>query len=186
MKKESPYGIRKLTKMVGDKKEKRTDGNARIMRFKSWPFYHTWCKIFRVDRETGEGVEDCQAAAIDLLDTWRSKESTPQTGGSNAHYDIYENKTEMMLVFVDMITTFVDKQDSRLGDITKWIGYEYDASKARKAIFDALGEVPSVNLTHKIYVATLLVNNTKDLDLFFSMPTEARVEMVRIKIAGQI
>ncbi|KAG8380520.1 hypothetical protein BUALT_Bualt06G0024200 [Buddleja alternifolia] len=45
--------------------------------------------------------------------------------------------------FIDLMSSFCDKTDERLGDISKRTGFEHDASKSRKAVFDALGDLES-------------------------------------------
>ncbi|KAH6820915.1 hypothetical protein C2S53_010257 [Perilla frutescens var. hirtella] len=44
------------------------DPNARTLRHKSFPFFHSWCEIFGKDRATGENVEDFNSADNDQLD----------------------------------------------------------------------------------------------------------------------
>ncbi|PIN11254.1 hypothetical protein CDL12_16146 [Handroanthus impetiginosus] len=86
--------------------------------------------------------------------------------------------------FFEMMNNFCDRTESCLGNIVKRIGYEYDVSEARKAVYDALGGLPDLTMTQKIWVAKRLVNNGKDMNLFFSLPNEARAEMVRMMLDG--
>ncbi|KAG8390794.1 hypothetical protein BUALT_Bualt01G0120600 [Buddleja alternifolia] len=62
----------------------------------------------------------------------------------------------------------------RLGDISKRIGLEHDASLSRKAVYEALGEVTSLDTEDMILVSHLIVNNTKNMDLFLSLPTDGK------------
>ncbi|KAK6139275.1 hypothetical protein DH2020_026980 [Rehmannia glutinosa] len=79
--------------------------------------------------------------------------------------------------FVEIMGKYYSDTNQRLGEIAKRIGYEFDASKKRTDVYEALRRLPGLNMSQKIYVAKLLVNNSKDLDLFFSLPDEERVEM---------
>ncbi|KAH6801342.1 hypothetical protein C2S52_001806 [Perilla frutescens var. hirtella] len=69
--------------------------------------------------------------------------------------------------FIDLMTTFCEKTDSRLGELAKRIGFEHDASMSRKKVFEVLGTMNQLSDEQQIYVAKYLCNNTKDLDLFF-------------------
>lgn len=42
---------------------------------------------------------------------------------------------------VGLMGTFCDQTNARLGDIAKRIGYEFDISEKRTAIYDALGKL---------------------------------------------
>ncbi|KAH6793828.1 hypothetical protein C2S52_004305 [Perilla frutescens var. hirtella] len=88
--------------------------------------------------------------------------------------------------FIDLMTTFCEKTDSRLGELAKRIGFEHDASMSRKKVFEVLGTMNQLSDEQQIYMAKYLCNNTKDLDLFFSLPDEKQVVMVRMIISGKI
>ncbi|KAH6771755.1 hypothetical protein C2S52_005529 [Perilla frutescens var. hirtella] len=87
---------------------------------------------------------------------------------------------------VDLMGTFCNQTNERLADISKRIGYEFDMSQKRTAVFDALGALGVLDVSEQIFVAQRLCNNSKDLDLFFSLPDFAKVEMVRMLISKQI
>ncbi|KAG8388325.1 hypothetical protein BUALT_Bualt02G0113800 [Buddleja alternifolia] len=59
-----------------------------------------------------------------------------------------------------------------------------DASRSRKAVFEALAEIGDLDIEQRISISKSLVNNTKDLDLFFSLPTVGKSEMVKIMLGG--
>ncbi|CAA0829278.1 Unknown protein [Striga hermonthica] len=87
--------------------------------------------------------------------------------------------------FVEAINVFCDKLDARFEDIARRIGYEYDVSTARRQVYAELGKIPGISVKDKLTVARFLVNNTGDLDLFFSLPDEDKVEMVRLILTGE-
>ncbi|KAG8379468.1 hypothetical protein BUALT_Bualt07G0091600 [Buddleja alternifolia] len=66
------------------------------------------------------------------------------------------------------------------------IGFEHDASSSRKAVFEVLGEVWSLFMEDIISVSQLIVNNNKNIDLFFSSPSDGRVTMVKIILEGKL
>lgn len=75
----------------------QTNSNARLMRFKSWPFYHDWNEIFGRDRATGEQAEDLVAAVNELI----SKETQPDVdlvNGIDGFFEGYGEENEIMSV----------------------------------------------------------------------------------------
>ncbi|PIN18428.1 hypothetical protein CDL12_08902 [Handroanthus impetiginosus] len=189
----------------------KVNPNARTMRFKSCPFYPSWCDIFGKDRATGEHAKDCQDAANSLLNNDNAGADDYVPSGFDTNFHVFGEEEEFMSVcqpegsamksastskkrkstetsnddkFFDMMHSFCDRTESHLGEIAKKIGYEYDASEARKAVYDALGGLTELTMSQKIWVAKQLVNNGKDMDLFFSLPNDARVEMVRMMLSG--
>ncbi|PIN25060.1 hypothetical protein CDL12_02195 [Handroanthus impetiginosus] len=144
----------------------KVDPNARIMRFKLFPFYPScsddyvpsgFDTNFQVFGEEEEFMSICQPEGSAMKSASTSKKRKSK-------------KTSNDDKFFDMMHSFCDRTKSRLGEIAKRIGYEYDASEARKAV-------------QKIWVEKQLVNNGKDMDLFFSLPNDARAEMVRMMLS---
>ncbi|PIN19718.1 hypothetical protein CDL12_07602 [Handroanthus impetiginosus] len=167
---------------------------------KSFPLYPSWCEIFGKDRATGEHAEDFNDAADELQKNDNTEAGEYVPSGFDTNFQIFGDDEEFMSVcqpqesgmqsrssskkrkstktstddkFFEMMNNFCDRTKSRLGDIAKRIGYEYDVSEVRKAVYEAVGGLPD----H-------LVNNGKDMDLFFSLPNEAQAEMVRMMLNG--
>ncbi|KAK6127880.1 hypothetical protein DH2020_038388 [Rehmannia glutinosa] len=89
----------------------------------------------------------------------------------------------------EIMKTFCQSTDARLGDIAKRIGYdmfEYDISFARNEVFGVVRNMQGLSLRDKLLVSKLLVKNTEDLELFFSLPDEARAEFARMKLSGSL
>ncbi|KAK6160716.1 hypothetical protein DH2020_004097 [Rehmannia glutinosa] len=181
---------------------------------KSWPFYNDWVMIFGKDRATGEHAEDFTEALNHVLNgmsipqedtpinlenlsengedetetnSFCQAESTPQTSASGKKgKGRKRNSVDGVDPMYDVMKTFCRNTDSRLGDIAKQIGYEYDISLARKKVFGVVGGIQGLSLRDKLLVSKLLVKNTEDLELFFSLPDEARAEFARMKLAGNL
>lgn len=179
------------------------------MRYKSWPFYPDWCEIFgrgRVIRENAEHFAD----AVQEPETNKAKEK--EAGAEfgcvfEEHDDENENsvcqpqsdetakkqapnKRKMSECssdpFVAAVNSFRDKLDARFEDIGRRLCFEYDnASNARRGLYGALGRIPGLQMREKLIVAKFLVNRAADMDLFFSLPDEARAEMVKMILAGE-
>ncbi|KAH6805680.1 hypothetical protein C2S51_030511 [Perilla frutescens var. frutescens] len=188
----------------------KKDPNARTLRHNSFPFFHSWCEIFGKDRATGENAEDFNSADNDQLDVNMHKINEPvenyskdasedgdddvvsicKTSGEASSKKTKSKKRKLVDTtgekIVDLMETFCNKTNERLADISKRIGYEFDMSQKRTAVFDALGALGVLDVSEQISVAQRLCNNSKDLDLFFSLPDFAKVEMVRMLISKQI
>ncbi|KAG8377356.1 hypothetical protein BUALT_Bualt08G0024600 [Buddleja alternifolia] len=87
--------------------------------------------------------------------------------------------------YMKMMLWFCENTDAKLGDIAKRIGFEHDASMWRKSVFEELSGINQLDMESKIYVAKLLVNNTKDLDLFFSLPVDGKTTMLKMMLDGR-
>lgn len=81
---------------------------------------------------------------------------------------------------IDLMYAFCNKTNVGLGELTKRIRFEYNALMSGKYVFEALGHMNNLGIEDKIYIAKLLCNNTKDLDLFFCLPNDSKVIMVKL------
>ncbi|KAG8390521.1 hypothetical protein BUALT_Bualt01G0092000 [Buddleja alternifolia] len=185
----SGFGFNSTTNMITVESQEvwdnyvKTDSNARNMRFKTWPLYGDWVEIFGKDSSTGE----CAEGFVDVFDEVQSMfMSNANTSGSSK-----SDKRKRKVVdenddrFIDLTSSFCEKTDNRLGDISRRIGFEHDASMSRKAVFEALGAVSSLDIEEMIMVSQLIVNNTKNMDLFFSLPHNGRKTMVKMILEGK-
>lgn len=58
----------------------KAEPNARLMRPKSWPFYHDWCENFGKDRATGEHARGFSDMVEDLNDKEKQNENDVDIG----------------------------------------------------------------------------------------------------------
>ncbi|PIN22905.1 hypothetical protein CDL12_04378 [Handroanthus impetiginosus] len=164
----------------------KTDLNAHLMRFKSWPYYNDWCEIFGKDKATGENAQDFVEAVNDILnsDAQKINHTTEECNdilegfvedtesmcasqvGGNASEKKKGNRKRKLIEgqeqVYEMLGTFCEKTDARLHDIA----------------------LEGLNLQEKLQVSKFLVKNTEELELFFSLPDEAKEEFVRMIPAG--
>ncbi|KAG8388662.1 hypothetical protein BUALT_Bualt02G0148600 [Buddleja alternifolia] len=194
----------------------KTDSNARTMRYKTWPLYKDWVEIFGKDRATGEcaeGFPDVVEALqnnVNANQTGKDNEdggdyvpvfnnsqfhevqsmsfSHANTGGSSKSASKRKRKVvdENDDRFIDLMSSFCDKTDERMGDISRRIGFEHDTSLSRKAVFEALENLgSSLDMEGMILVSHLIVKDTKNMDLFFSLPNDGRKTMVHMILQGK-
>ncbi|PIN22637.1 hypothetical protein CDL12_04655 [Handroanthus impetiginosus] len=186
----------------------KTDLNARLMRFKSWPCYNDWCEIFGKDRATGVNAQDFVEALNDILngDAQKINQTTEEF---NDHLQEFVEDTESICAseiggsaskkkkgnrkkklkegedqIYEMLGTFCEKTDTRLGNIARRIGHKFDISQKHKEVCTTVGKVEGLNLQEKLQVSKFLIKNTKELELFFSLPDEAKGEFACMILAG--
>ncbi|KAL8484396.1 hypothetical protein ACS0TY_026893 [Phlomoides rotata] len=87
----------------------------------------------------------------------------------------------LALQFIDTMGTISDKNDSRfgqiahsMGSISQRIGSEFEAGKKWGHVYDTLGMIESLTVEARVEVAEYLCNNSKDIDLFYSLPDDAK------------
>ncbi|KAL0454870.1 UNVERIFIED_CONTAM: hypothetical protein Slati_0826200 [Sesamum latifolium] len=74
--------------------------------------------------------------------------------------------------------------DMRLEMMSKRMGFEFDASEARKKVYEAISGLGGLQMREKLFVAKKLVSDTKSLDLFFSLPDDEKAELIRMMLDG--
>ncbi|KAG8383401.1 hypothetical protein BUALT_Bualt04G0008800 [Buddleja alternifolia] len=192
----------------------KTDSNARLMRYKSWPYYADWVEIFGKDRATGEHAEDFVEAINQVLGGTDTTQVEKQNEEDLEHefegLGGFADETETMSAcptnsstsgkkskgkkrksmdgqdpMYQLMGTFCQNTDVRLGEIAQRIGYDYDVSKARKEIYGVVGKIEGLSLQHKLKVSRLLAKNTEDLELFLSLDDVGKTEFVQMTLGGQ-
>lgn len=134
-------------------------------------FYEQFDKIFDGLDNNTETMSVCQAGS--------SASGKKQSGKKWKFVDkddpIYE-----------LLGTFCQNIDARLDDIARRIGYEYDIANARNELFSVVGNIAGLTLHEKLLVSKLLVKDTEDLELFFSLPDKVQVEFAKMKLVGSL
>ncbi|GFP98950.1 uncharacterized protein at2g29880 [Phtheirospermum japonicum] len=192
----------------------KTDNNARTIRYKSWPYYKDWCEIFGKYRAMGQNAEGFVDIVQDILNEAptleQSNNDPPLTPNQNTHKDFPEltstcddessasgktntskkrkKRNEDLLDerFLDLMTSFCEKTDARLGDLSKRLGFEHDARSSRKEVFDALATLDVCSAEEKLAVANKLCDNTKHMDLFFNLDNEMKASMIKMILEGRL
>ncbi|KAK4435173.1 hypothetical protein Salat_0680600 [Sesamum alatum] len=110
--------------------------------------------------------------------------STPKKTGSSARKRKQQANSVVDGVFLETLDTFVHNQNDRLGDIAKRICVDYDINELRTRVYQALDVIPQIAKREKIWVAHKLVSNAEQMDLFFSLPDEDKIIMVKMMMDG--
>ncbi|KAG8363740.1 hypothetical protein BUALT_Bualt19G0053700 [Buddleja alternifolia] len=162
----------------------KSDVNARTMRHKSWPLFDDWCEIFGKDRATRENAESFDDVAKELEHNEKGKKKMTPNKVIRDHTPHFKNRD-----FEEVQSTSVScgdasaraKNNSSKGK--RKLADDGDA-KSRKAVFEALAEIDNLDIEQRTSISKALVNNTKNLDLFFSLPTDGKSAMVKMMLAG--
>ncbi|GFP87212.1 hypothetical protein PHJA_000864900 [Phtheirospermum japonicum] len=174
------------------------------MRFKSWPLYGDWCEIFGKDRATSENTQGFADVVNEVLHPQQPNMGnegppTPVSGSptiecktnirkhlessltarKGKHKKIFANDPFEERVY-QLIKGFCEKIDTHLGVLAQCIGYQQDAKKQQKYVFDALSTMSFLAVEKKLALAKNLCINGDDAILFFSPYEENKAIMVKM------
>ncbi|KAL8545833.1 hypothetical protein ACS0TY_005814 [Phlomoides rotata] len=65
-----------------------------------------------------------------------------------------------------------------MGHITQRMGSEFDNCQRREQVYNNLSEIDFISVEARVAIAQYLCNNTKDMDMFFGLPDEAKTVFV--------
>ncbi|KAH6771254.1 hypothetical protein C2S52_016057 [Perilla frutescens var. hirtella] len=137
------------------------------------------------DRATGEQAEDVMDAVNELFfSATKNKEKEVIVDIDLSPHDVNDEiKTDSTYQPVGNDT---DKKNGgkkrKLADGSEGL-YEL---LARKEVFEVVEKIGGLTLQEKLLVSKILVKNTENLELFSSLPEDARAEFVRMMLAGRL
>ncbi|KAL8488744.1 hypothetical protein ACS0TY_024873 [Phlomoides rotata] len=80
--------------------------------------------------------------------------------------------------FMENMGTYCNPSNSKFGQIIEIMEGEYDNRVRREHVYDALSVIDFIIVEARVDVAQYLCNNLKDMNLFFSLPDEAKSVLV--------
>ncbi|KAL8508690.1 hypothetical protein ACS0TY_019079 [Phlomoides rotata] len=150
----------------------KADPTARGMKNKSFLFYADWLEIFGNDRAIGVDSQSHVDARDDVINK-TGQNAAGSTGGHHSGGSCIVQRN------------FCDKSDSRFGQIADTMGNiaqrvrsEIDACNRRGQVYEQLGLIGYLIVESRVEIAQYLCNNPKDMDLFFSLPDDAKNVLV--------
>ncbi|KAG8375870.1 hypothetical protein BUALT_Bualt09G0004100 [Buddleja alternifolia] len=84
------------------------------------------------------------------------------------------------------LNNFIEKMDSRLGDIIGKMGHEHELTRKCESVYHIVNEIPDLTLDDKLVATNMIFKNPQVLTMFYSLPQEAQVGQVRLMLAGKI
>ncbi|KAL8555156.1 hypothetical protein ACS0TY_003093 [Phlomoides rotata] len=91
-----------------------------------------------------------------------------------------------MHLIMEQLGEFLQSTESTLNGLAQRIGYEQDAKLSRTELFQIMNGIEGLTLKDKLKVSDELVRNTERLELFLSLPDDAKSEYVHMLPDGQI
>ncbi|XP_057811504.1 uncharacterized protein At2g29880-like [Salvia miltiorrhiza] len=191
------------------------DKNVTNFRYKSWPYLEDWKLIFGKDRATGDEAEDLMEAAHDMYrkldqldengdyhvsleDIFENEilgDNVSQTRIPEESVPVEKEaptsskKRRRSIGFDDRFFEALHEvgrgTESRLETISSRMGYDFDISKARKEVFAKLSGIPGLSQTEKFEICNMLAKEVELLDVFSSLPEEAKEDYVLFLLASK-
>ncbi|KAL0320488.1 UNVERIFIED_CONTAM: hypothetical protein Sradi_5310300 [Sesamum radiatum] len=174
----------------------KVDPSAKTMRYKSFPFFPSWCEIFGKDRAAGEGAKDGKAT-VDAARREEARETQDYyvpTAEWNPEEGFVSNDgdpVQSSQMNVDPTTNsstgpkHTEDANARLGTLTKVLQTEFVDPKKSSGLAEALVEIEGLDETDQVVIEQCLHNNSKDMHLFFTMPPHKRARLVRLILEGR-
>ncbi|KAK4388244.1 hypothetical protein Sango_2431000 [Sesamum angolense] len=190
---QSKRRIMSLNDEEGTSKPRRCrDPTAMTMRYKSWPFFPAWREIFRKDRASGEQAEDINEivnekiplktmTTMTFMSQWHNGALNLDSPGMTLIIHQTHKDTLILLSTLPPATRRVraqlKRENDRLGELAKKLFFDYEEVEKRSGVYEAVGNVLGIDLTEQLLISDRLVENPKKMDLFFSLPDDARARM---------
>ncbi|KAL8491267.1 hypothetical protein ACS0TY_023053 [Phlomoides rotata] len=135
-------------------------------------------------KKRGSSCGGDQAGEIPLTNDFSGAEFSSFNVGESSSATKDKDKTskrrqvdELQVQFIDTIGALCDKNHDKfgaiadtMGNIAQRIGSEFEACKKRGLVYDQLETFELLSVEARVEVAQYLCNNSKDMDLFLSLP----------------
>ncbi|KAF5953287.1 hypothetical protein HYC85_006143 [Camellia sinensis] len=133
-------------------------------------------------------TEECYTPIVDLPDCSLSSSGTLYNQGrsdttSKKRARKAEGIAKGLANMAVEFGSFFEKTNTTMEEIAHRIDYAHDLSQARKLVNGELVKFP-LNTNDRLRAATLIVKDTKRVDLFFSLPEEDKMKWVCLFLAG--
>ncbi|KAL8479727.1 hypothetical protein ACS0TY_026599 [Phlomoides rotata] len=93
---------------------------------------------------------------------------------------------QSMSAFVETIGEYMKGSDEPFNTLAHHMGSEYDAKIARNTLNDVMKLIPCLSMRDKLKVSDELVQNTKRLEYFLSLPQDEQAAYMEILLDGSI
>ncbi|KAL8512261.1 hypothetical protein ACS0TY_018638 [Phlomoides rotata] len=178
--------------------KKRADPQVKTMRYKSWPYYGQWLDIFGKDRATGEHIMDPIDTVNDLVRNKEPIASEPVEGQVENTFVCDKSEVEEKTIkgkkrkvadselgaFVETIGELIKSNDQTFNSLAQHIGPGQEAKITRKSLNEIVRGIPGLSLQVKLKVCDDLVQNTKRLDFFLSLPEDEQAKYIYMLLDG--
>ncbi|KAL8476710.1 hypothetical protein ACS0TY_029129 [Phlomoides rotata] len=155
---------------------------ARTLRNNAFPLYTEWCEIFGNDRANGQDSQifNVKKSSFTVDEGSSVTNRDKGNGVKRKQADTHE------IQFMDQVGVFCASSKDKfgkiadtIGNIAERVGSEFDNRKRREQVYDLLNVFNFLSVDVRVEVAQYLCNNSKDMDLFISLPDDAKTAMVK-------
>ncbi|KAL0428459.1 UNVERIFIED_CONTAM: hypothetical protein Slati_3020700 [Sesamum latifolium] len=181
----------------------KSDPSAKGMRYKSWPFFPAWRKIFGKDRATGERGWDPTRAenertGRDGVDFEQSNAPTgnwnPETGFEGINEEPPQSNNNNCDPTVNSSSATKRTSNRRKRKTTEAcpeipqlaLESEFGDPSKRVVVMEAVREIQGLEENDVLVVTTKLVHDPQSMKIFFSLSQESKAKMARLILDGRI
>ncbi|KAL8474633.1 hypothetical protein ACS0TY_031183 [Phlomoides rotata] len=190
---------------------KRTDPHVKGLRYKTWPYYPQWIEIFGKDRATGENAVD----PIDIInelyrdgldnegDIGDKYVSLMHDNMNDTEDEIAEKPVHLtpkaftkckkwksndsdITMLVDSLGEFMKFSKSAMIDLCTGVEKGSTSSNDTKQLNVIMKEIVGLKVSDKLKVCDELVQNSKRLEFFLTLPIDEQEEYVWMLLDGRL
>ncbi|KAL8474291.1 hypothetical protein ACS0TY_025311 [Phlomoides rotata] len=190
---------------------KRADPHVKGLRYKTWPYYPQWIEIFGKDRATGENAVD----PIDIInELYRDGLDNEGDIGDKyvplMHDNMNDTEDEIaekpvhltpkaftkckkrksndsdITMLVDSLGEFMKFSKSAMTDLCTGVEKGSTSSNDTKQLNVIMKEIVGLKVSDKLKVCDELVQNSKRLEFFLTLPIDEQEEYVWMLLDGRL
>ncbi|KAL8544000.1 hypothetical protein ACS0TY_004521 [Phlomoides rotata] len=159
---------------------KRADPHVKGIQYKTWPYYPQWIEIFGKDRATGENIAD----PIDIInELYRS--------GMDQEGDLKERCVPLTPGGLEKDENYMSKPtDPKRDAMPRAVVVTGDkgsvSSNENRQLNESMKGIDGLKVSDKLKVCDELVQNSKRLEFFLTLPAEEQEEYVWMLLDGRL
>lgn len=118
-----------------------------------------------------------------ISDSWGTSASSPNRNVKSVNKR-QRTRNDAVTPVADMISSFFEKIDSKLGELVNKVGFEHDLQMMRQQVIDAVEPIPTLTEENKMKVAMLICEKPQLIGLFLHVNDTKRKLMARMILDG--
>ncbi|KAG8371579.1 hypothetical protein BUALT_Bualt13G0102600 [Buddleja alternifolia] len=87
---------------------------------------------------------------------------------------------------VEALEKFTEKTHAKFSELTNLISHEHKLSSKKEAVYRTVAGIEDLTLQQKLLASNMIVKKHDVLELFFTLPDDARREQVRMMLNGKL
>ncbi|KAL0416814.1 UNVERIFIED_CONTAM: hypothetical protein Slati_3513300, partial [Sesamum latifolium] len=137
--------------------------------------------------ETGFlGIEEDEPSNSNLnVDPMMNSSSATKRVSSNSRKRKAEDPLAALQKLGQVVKNLCDSSNNRIGTLTRVLENEFGDPDQRALVLANVRQLEGLNENEQLHITNRLVNRPKDMEMYFSLPKESRVKLVRLMLAGR-